>query len=110
MISTEKAFDMLPSVVDLYDKLDIEAYRKKIAEENKGKPLDQMTVGIDLFKFVLKNSGKVKQEVFEIVAVFEDKTVEEIKVQNFMITVNSLRSIFVDKEALSFFKSAMPRG
>jgi len=107
MISTEQAFDMLPAVVDLYDKLDIEGYRKKFAEENKGKKLDEMTKGIDLFKFILKNSGKVKDEVFEIVAVFEEKPVEEIKSQNFMATVKSLKEIFSDKEAMSFFKDAM---
>ena len=107
MVSTSKAFDMLTSVVDLYDKLQIDGYRKKMAEENKGKDLDQMTMGIDLFKFVLKNSGKVKPEVFEMVANFEEKTVEEIKKQNFMETVNSLKKIFSDKETMGFFKDAM---
>ena len=107
MISTSKAFDMLPSVVDLYDKLEIDSYRKKMAEENKGKDLDQMAMGIDLFKFVLKNSGKVKPEVFEIVAVFEGKPIEEIKEQGFMETVNSLKKIFSDKEAMVFFRSAV---
>jgi len=107
MLTTEKAFDMLPAVVDLYDKLDIDGYRKKFAEENKGKKLDEMTKGIDLFKFILKNSGKVKDEVFEIVAVFEDKPIEEIKAQNFMITAKSLKEIFSDKEAMELFKSAV---
>lgn len=107
MITTEKAFDMLPIVVDLYDKLDIDGYRKKMAEENKGKDLDQMTMGINLFKFVLRNSSKAKNEVFEIVAAFEEKTVEEIKAQNFISTMNTFREIFSDKEAVSFFKQAM---
>ena len=107
MISTSKAFDMLPSVVDLYDKLEIETYRKKMAEKNKGKKLDQTTEGIDLFKFVLKNSGKVKNEVFEIVAVFEEKPVEEVRAQNFMITINSFKAIFSDKEAVGFFTQAI---
>ncbi|AFQ46262.1 hypothetical protein [Desulfosporosinus meridiei] len=107
MLTTEKAFDMLPNVVDLYDKLDLDGYRKKVAEENKGKSLDQMSAGINLFKFVLKNSGKVKNEVFEIVAVFEDKAVEEIKAQNFITTMNSFKEIFSDKEAVGFFKDAI---
>ena len=107
MISTSKAFDMLPSVVDLYDKLQIDSYRKKMAEENKGKELDQTTMGINLFKFVLKNSKKVKEEVFDIVAVFEEKPIEEIKSQNFMTTVKSLKEIFSDKEAIRLFKDAI---
>lgn len=107
MLSTEKVFDMLPSVVDLYDKLDIDGYRMKMAEENKGKTLDQKTAGISLIKFVLKNSGKVKQEVFEIVAVFQEKSVDEIKAQNFMITMNTFKEILSDKEAMGFFKDAI---
>jgi len=107
MLTTEQAFDMLPMVVELYEKLDGDSYRKTIAEENKGKKLDEMTVGINLFKFVLKNSAKVKNEVFEIVAISQDKTVEEIKAQNFLVTAKSLKEIFTDKEAMSFFKSAI---
>ena len=107
MISTEKAFDMLPSVVDLYDKLGVDEYRKKMADENKGKELDQTTLGINLFKFVLKNSGKVKEEVFEIVAVFEEKTIEEVRDQSFISTINSFKAIFSDKEAVNFFKQAI---
>ena len=107
MINTEMAFDMLPAVVDLYDKLDIDVYIKKMSEENKGKKLDEKSLGINLFKFVLKNSSKVKNEVFEIVAVFEEKTVEEVKSQNFMLTIGTFKAIFTDKEAVSFFKQAM---
>lgn len=108
MFNTEKAFDMLPSVVVLYDKLDIDGYRKKIVEENKGKQdVNTELLGIDLFKHVLKNSAKVKQEVFEIVAVFEDKTVEEIKEQSFVKTINAVKAIFTDTETTDFLKQAM---
>ena len=107
IINTSKAFDMLPAVVDLYDKLDIDGYRKTMAAKNKGKEVDQTTLGINLVKFVLKNSGKIKGEVFEIVAVFEDKTVEEIKEQNFMATVATFKAIFTDKETMGFFKDAI---
>jgi len=108
MFNTEKAFDMLPSVVTLYDKLDLDAYRKKIAAKTKGKDEnDKEALGIDLFKYILKNSTKVKEEVFEIVSIFEDKTVEEVKAQSFIKTVNTIKSIFSDKETMSFFKQAM---
>lgn len=107
MITTSKAFDMLPSVVDLYDKLDIDGYRKTVVEASKGKTLDQTTLGINLFKFVLKNSGKIKSEVFEIVSVFEEKPVEVVEEQNFIKTANSLREIFADKEAMELFGDAI---
>lgn len=107
MLTTEKALDMLPAFVDIYDKLDMDSYRKKAAEENKGKKLDPMTIGIDGFKFVLKNSGKVKEEILEIVAAFEEKTIEEVRKQNFMITIKSFKEVFMDKEAVGFFLDAV---
>ena len=108
MVSTNKVFDMLPSVVVLYDKLDIDGYRKKIAAENKGKKnVNNEVLGVDLFKYILKNSGKIKEEVFEIVAIFEDKTVEEVKAQSFMTTINTVKDIVQDKETTDFLAQAM---
>ena len=108
MFNSEKAFDMLPCIVDLYDKLDLDTYRKKIAEANKNnKDIKNEALGIDLFKYILKNSGKIKEEVFEIVSIFEDKSVQEVKEQSPIKTMNTIKEIFSDKETTDFFKSAM---
>lgn len=110
MFNTEKAFDMLPTAVVLYDKLDLDGYRKKLADDNKGKNKKDINVnvlGIDLFKYILANCGKIKEEVFEIVAIFEDKTVEEVKVQSFGKTISTVKEIFTDKETMELFKSAI---
>ena len=108
MFSTEKAFDMLPVVTVLYDKLDIDGYAKKIKEENKGKTgISNEILGIGLFKYVLKNSAKIKEEVFEVVAIIEEKTVDEIKAQNFITTINTIKDIFQDKETTDFLTQAM---
>lgn len=108
MFNTEKAFDMLPTVTVLYDKLDIDGYRKKIFEENKNnKNINNEVLGIDLFKYILKNSKKIKEEVFEIVAIFEDKTVDEVKAQSFGKTINTVKEIFTDKDTAELFKSAI---
>ena len=107
MFNTEKAFDMLPTVVEIYDKLDLDNYRKQIARENKDNKTSAETLGINMFKYVLKNSKKIKEEVFEVVAIFEDKTVEEIKVQSPGKTINTLKNIFSDKDTQELFKSAI---
>jgi len=108
MISSEKVFDMLPIVVDLYDKLDLDGYRKRIVEENKGKKdLNKEMLGIDMFKHILKNSKKVKEEVFEIVAIFGDITIEEAKAQSFSKTIGAIKEIVTDKETTDFLKQAM---
>lgn len=107
MISSEKLYDMLPTVVVLYDKLDLDAYRKKMTDENKEKKLDTKSLGIEVFKHVLKSSGKVKEEIFEIVAIFQDAPIEEVKLQSIGKTIKSIKMVFTDEDAVSFFKQAI---
>lgn len=112
MLNSEKAFDMLPHVVDIYDKLNIDAYRKEAMKKHekakkKGETVSQLDAGIDVFKYIIKNSGKVKEEFFAIVAIFEDKTVDEVKAQPFINTLTTFKEVFTDKELTDFFKSAM---
>jgi len=105
MISTEKAFDMLPVVVDLYDKLNIDEYREEIKGKTEGQ--SKATAGINLIKYILKNSKLVKEEVFEIVAIFNEQEVEEVRKQSFMLTINTFKKIFMDKETTDFLTQAM---
>jgi len=108
MVSSEKIYDMLPIVVTLYEKLDLDSYKKQIVAENKGKEnIDKKDLGTNLFKYIFKNSAKIKEEVFEVVSVFEDKSIEEVKAQSFVKTFNTIKEILQDKELLSFFKQAV---
>lgn len=107
-IDSEQAFDLLPYVADIYEKIDLDGYRKKVTNENKGeKDIDQQQVGIDAIKYVLKNSTKVKEEFFNIVAIAEHKTVAEVKKQSFIKTIQSIKNIFSDPDLVDFFKQAM---
>ncbi len=110
MITSEKAYDMLPYVVDIYDKLDLDGYRKGLTEENKEKGKDELSmteIGVQAFKHMLKNSGKVKEEVFEIVAIADDLTAQEAKDQSIVTTLATFKEIFSDKDLVDFFKQAM---
>lgn len=111
-ISTEKAFDMLPYAVEIYEKLKIDNYIKATRKENEiqknqGKRIDEITAGIDLFKFVLKNINNVKEEVFYLLSVIEDKEVKEIREQSMIVTVKGLKELLTNKELVELFKSAM---
>jgi 20S proteasome alpha/beta subunit len=92
---------MLPFVAYIYEKLDFDNYRKSITKK------DAETVGMEAFKYIFKNSVKCKEEFFNIVAIMDDKTVEEIKEQPFTKTIMTIKEIFTDKELTSFFKQAM---
>ena len=107
MINTDKAFDMLPFVVDMYDKLEIDQYRKALQEKHKGKEADKLTVGIEVVKYLIKNINKAKPEVYGIVSVMQDKSIEEIKSQPFTKTFMDIKDVFTDKELVDFFKQAM---
>lgn len=112
MISSEKAFDMLPYVADIYENLDIKDYIKKNTINASGKSKDELKalqseVGVKMIMHIVKNSSKVKNEVFNIVAVFSDITLEEAKQQDFLKTIQVFKGIFSNKDLTNFFKQAM---
>lgn len=106
-MNSEQAFDMLPYAVDIFDKLDIDGYRKEIAEKYKDKQSDNMAVGIEVFRYIFKNAGKVKTEFFQIVAIAENKSLEEVKAQSLAKTIIAIKAVFSDKELVDFFRQAM---
>ncbi|MDQ0340272.1 hypothetical protein J2S00_003077 [Caldalkalibacillus uzonensis] len=105
-MNTEQVFDLLPVVVDIYDKLNIDRYRKELQKKYQGKKVDPTEVGIEVFKYILKHSGKVKEEFFQIVSIVENRPVEEVKKQSFLKTMNTIKEIFSDPELMDFFKQA----
>lgn len=108
MINTEQAFDMLPHVIEIYEKLDLDNYRKSLMEKHKGqKEIDTNEVGLSVILYIVKNSTKVKEEFFTIVAIADNKTVEEIKSQSLILTAKTFKEIFSDPELMDFFKTAM---
>ena len=113
MIDTEKAFDMLPHAVEIFEQLDIQAYGKRKAEEykkkNPGKDIKEMQseIGIDIIKHIVKSSQKVKQEFFSIVAIAAGVDLETAKKRPLAESMQTFKEIFMDKDLLDFFKGAM---
>lgn len=48
---------------------------------------------------------KRKRDVFGILAVLNEKTVEAVAAQNFIITLKQIRDIAKDRDLIDFFKS-----
>lgn len=109
MLSTEKAFEILPYVSDIYEKIDLSEFIRKYQENKKEEDVAnrQIIAGLDLFSFVMKQSGKVKEEFFNIVSIVEDKEIEEVKKQSFGKTLKVIKDLFADEELSDFFKTAM---
>ncbi|WP_342432608.1 hypothetical protein [Neobacillus sp. FSL H8-0543] len=108
MINSEQAFDMLPDMVNIFEKLDIENYRKESLAKYQGEEnVDYKKVGLEVIFYIIKNSGKVKDEFFSVVSIAEGKEVEEIKKQSLAKTITTFKEILTDKELMGFFKTAM---
>jgi hypothetical protein len=108
MINSEQAFDLLPHIVDIYEKLDMDAYRRKMVLKYKDKEnVDTDKVGLEVILYIVRNSQKVKDEFFSVVAIAEQKTVEEVKAQSLAKTISTFKDVFTDKELMDFFKTAM---
>ena len=104
-ITNEKAFELIPHVMDIYEKIKPEIDKSLTPEHVKGK--SQEEVGLIMQKQFFRNISKVKNEIFEIMAVIEDRTAEEIKKDDFIATSKKIINLLKDKELLDFFKSAM---
>jgi 2,4-dienoyl-CoA reductase-like NADH-dependent reductase (Old Yellow Enzyme family) len=102
-MNSEKVFDMLPYVAEIFEKIDIINYINK----SKGKEKDQEKAGMQMIIYIVKNSAKVKEEFFNVVAIAEEKTVEEVKKQGLASTIKTFKEIFSDPELMDFFKQAI---
>ena len=103
---------MLPHAVSMIEKLDMKGYilnNKELlnAKDKEASKKIMDSKGFDFVMHILKNTGKVKTEVFEILAIVQDKPVEEIKAVPFGKTIKQLKELLQDTELMSFFKSAM---
>jgi len=106
MITNDKAFDMLPHAVDIFEKLDMEKFIKdNTVEVEEGDDETTLTKeqGMKMVKYVVRNANKVKEEVFNIVAISTEKTVDEVRKDSVSITINTFKEILQDEELMGFF-------
>ncbi|WP_096190325.1 hypothetical protein [Evansella halocellulosilytica] len=105
ILDTEKAIEMLPLAADIYEKVGFESMKGKIKEKYKGKKnVDPVDPVLDSLKHIVRNAGKIKEEIFQIVSIAEGIEIEEVKSQSFGKTLKSLKEIFSDPELLELFK------
>lgn len=109
---TEKAADVLLEILPFVTEIVTDA---KLCEELanavdiKGKTaMEVMAVGVakfaKLIPLVLKNH---KEDVFGIIAVLNCKTVDEVRKQNIVCTMEEIKELVHDKELIDFFRSCM---
>ena len=110
-ISTERAMDVLcelmPYVTNIITDETLVAELKEAIDFKEANTMAEkiaLTAGkiTKIIPILLKNR---KNDVFGIVGVLNEKTIDEIAKQNIIVTMKQIRDIAKDKELLDFFKS-----
>lgn len=112
-LSTDRATDVLceltPYIANIVsDEELLEELKKAVDRKDIVNKAQWLAVGAEkitkILPILLK---KRKYDVFGILAVINEKTVEEIAKQNILITLKQAKTAFKDKELIDFFKSCM---
>ena len=100
-VAIDKLCNIAPLLADLSDKLANDAEFKAFMAGKK-----TMTNREFIFKMIPHLLKNYREEAFDILAVWNDKTVDEVKSQPLGETIAEVKSIFNDKDFRSFFSSS----
>lgn len=112
-LSTDRATDVLceltPYIANIVsDEELLEELKKAVDRKDIVNKAQWLAVGAEkitkILPILLK---KRKEDVFGILAVINEKTVEQIAKQNILMTLKQAKTAFKDKELIDFFKSCM---
>ena len=109
-LSTDRAADVLcelaPYVMSITgDKGLIDTLQEKLGGEKKSVA--------EIYTFATKKLAAIvpivlkehRNDVFAILSILNETSVDEIAKQNILVTISQIRDIFNDKELMDFFKS-----
>lgn len=104
-IAIDKIIEIVPIIRGLRPKIQKdEEFAKFMSDyKSKEKETDNLDFAMALIMVLLKN---YKNEVFDILSIICDKTVDEIKAQSIGATINSIKVLLQDEDFKSFFQNA----
>lgn len=100
-VAIDKLCNIAPVLSELSEKLAHDTEFKAFMSE-KGDRTNRNFL-FNVVPHLLKN---YREEAFNILAVWNDKTVDTIKAQPFSETVNEIKTIWADEDFRSFFSSS----
>ena len=112
-LSTERATDVLceltPYIANIVsDEELLEELKKAVDRKDIVNKAQWLAVGAEkitkILPILLK---KRKEDVFGILAVMNEKSIEQIAKQNILVTLKQAKTAFKDKDLIDFFKSCM---
>lgn len=105
-IALDKLCELVPIIGQLRPKLKSDTEFKRIvlqltSEEEGG---DKMSFALNLAPILLK---KYRSEIYEIMSILTDKSVEDIKEQSVVTTIGELKNILADEDIKTFFSQLL---
>lgn len=105
-LAFDKICDITPIVCDIVDKTKTDEELRKVLFEGLKQPNATRSAQFRYLAQVLK---KCRDEAFEILAIIYDKTVEEVKAQDFIAeTIPQVVELWNNKEVQKLFFSSTP--
>lgn len=113
VLTTDEAADVLCEITPYVSNIVsdgelLSELKNAISPKDVKTKAEWMALGVEkiakLVPIVLK---KRKNDVYGILGVLSNKTVEEIGKQNFILTMKQIRDVGKDKDLLDFFKSCV---
>lgn len=112
-LSTDRATDVLceltPYIANIVsDEELLEELKKAVDRKDIVNKAQWLAVGAEkITKIIPILLKKRKEDVFGILAVMNEKSIEQIAKQNILVTLKQAKTAFKDKELIDFFKSCM---
>ena len=101
-VAIEKLCNVAPVVADLAEKLSKDTEFKSLVLSTK-ENVNNTVFLLKVLPLLLKNYAA---EAYEILSIWNEKSVDEIKAQPFAETVKQIKALFADEDIRSFFTSS----
>lgn len=98
-VAIDKLCNIAPVIADMTEKISKDEEFKAFMETYKAEKSNKVFF-FQVIPLLLKN---YREEIYEMLAVWEDKTVDEIKNQSFGVTVGEIKAIWDDEDFRIFF-------
>lgn len=105
-VAIEKLCNVAPVVADLAEKLSKDTEFKSLVLLTK-ENVNNTVFLLKVLPLLLKNYAA---EAYEILSIWNEKSVDEIKAQPFSETVRQIKALFADEDIRSFFTSSPASG
>ena len=100
--AVEKLCNIAPIISNIAEKIAKDTEFKAFMKEYNADKTNRVFM-LKIIPILLKN---YREEAFEILAIWYEKSVEEIKEQAFSKTSDEVKKIFLDEDFRSFFSSS----